>query len=399
MGYNSASLVTEEVAPPISNPLTAVAHTLDTTYTYDDAGRVTQKTEADPAGHDTSRTWRYGYDSAGHLTSTTTPDNAATTQHWNTAGDLTTVTQPNGLTVQYTYDDFRHLIETDALGSGVDPADPSATRMALEARTYDPAGELASVIDANGRETDYTYFSDGLTSSQSRVRRATTTDGSTGDILSQTTLEKYEYDSGGDLIRVTDAGGLVHDYDYDDAGNRNRESVDASGGGVIGRGQAAFGFIPQGVERSTIYTYTADNSVATRKDSNGYTLATGRTSEIPYLFQNNGSQLDGENSRYADGDATFTYKFTVPSDTSDANLNIEVDNQYAIWFSSDDQNWTQVAQETRDIRDGSNRQQHILNLDSYLPTLATSSSTLAPSTTQRPNAVYVKIGDSQPATG
>jgi YD repeat-containing protein len=240
--------------------------------------------------------------------------------------------------------------------------DPAATRLVLESRSYDPAGQLASVIDAMGRETAYTYLDDGSPDTKRLVRRD-----ATGAVTSSTLLAQYEYDYGGKLIRETDAAGVVHDYDYDDMGNRYRETLD-----------------PAGLARTTSLTFNANGSVASRTDDNGVTFLTGRTAEKPYLFADNGSQLDGTGDRYADKTATFTYKFSLPADAVTGALSLEIDNQYLIQLSSDNTNWTEVDRETRAIQNGSNRATRTFPLDSYLSTSKT---------------VYLRIGDSQPADG
>jgi RHS repeat-associated protein len=362
MTYNTVSAVASETAPRITNTLTGVTHQAVSSYTYDAMGRVTQKTISDATGGDTARTWIYTYDPAGRLRTTTNPDGGVTSQEWNTAGDVAKLTQPNGLVLEYSYDDFRHVTEIAATGTGVDPMDPNATRLVLESRSYDPAGQLASKVDAMGRETAYTYHNDGLLETERRVRRD-----AQGAVTSSTLLKQYEYDYGGSLIRVTSAGGVVHDFDYDDAGGRNRESLDAGG-----------------VARTTIRTFATDGQVATERQSNGFTFVTNRTSEAPYLFADAGSKIDGAGSRYADGTATFTYRFVFPADAVSGTFNLEINNQYLVQFSSDNQNWANVVSETRDIRDGSNRKQWLINLDSRL---------------QSSKTLYVRIGDSQPATG
>ncbi|ROO61847.1 RHS repeat-associated protein [Micromonospora sp. Llam0] len=360
--YNAASLVSSETEPGVTNPVTGVTHTAVTTYGYDPAGRVTTRTVADTSGGDVVRTWSNVYDGAGRLIETVAPDGATTVQHWNTAGDLIRLVRPNGLVLEHQYDDGRRLIETAATGEGIDPMDPAATRLVLESRAYDPAGQLASVVDAMGRETTFTYHNDGLRETEQRVRRD-----ADGEITSSVLLARYEYDHGSNLIRVTRAGGMVYDYDYDDAGLRNRETVDAAG-----------------LARSTIYTFGSDGQVTSRKQTNGFTFVSGRSSETPHLLTPGGSQIDGAGGRYADGTATFTYRFQLPPETVTATLNLEIDNQYLVEISPDNQTWREVLRENRDIRDGSNRKQWFINLNS----------TLAESKT-----VYVRVGDSQPANG
>ncbi|MCP2327020.1 RHS repeat-associated protein [Hamadaea flava] len=359
--YDGASRVRVETGPAVTNPITGITHTAETTYTYS-RGLLAEKQTVDITGGDPARTWSYTYDTAGRLLSTTTPDNVTTSQAWNTAGDLAWQTQPSGLKLEYAYDDARRLIETTAVGAGVDPTSSQATRLVIESRAYDPAGQLASKVDANGRETTYTYFDDGLLATENRVTRDPQ-----GNITSTVVLRENEYDHGTNLIRVTEAGGIVRDIDYDDAGNVVQETLDHAG-----------------IARSTVLRYNGASKVITERQTSGATFVTGRTAETPYLSNNNGSQLDGAGSRYADGAATMTYKFTFPQEAANGTITLEVDNQYLLEYSTDNQTWTTWRSETRDIRDGSNRDTFALPLASLLASQKT---------------IYVRIGDSQPANG
>jgi len=362
LGYNAASLLTTQNAPSTVNPITGVTHSAVTTNTYDANGRIIQRSVADTTGGDATRTTVLGYDPAGRLRSTTTPDNAVTTQEWTTAGDLAAVVKPNGLRLEYRYDDFRHLVETTAVGPGVDPDNPTATRLVLESRAYDPAGQLASVTDAMGRETGYTYHNDGLLETTKRVRR-----NAAGDITSTTLLAQYEYDYGGNLIRETGPNGVLRDFDYDESGNPVRETLD-----------------PAGLARTTVRTFNMDGAVLSTRERHGFSLVTGRTAEAAYLFANSGSQLDGGGARYADGTNSWTYRFVFPPNATAAQLNLEVSNQYKLQLSRDNVGWGDVLNETRDIRDGSNRVHWTIGIDAWVALSKT---------------IYVRLSDSQPATG
>jgi YD repeat-containing protein len=67
---------------------------------------------ADTTGGDTTRTTVWGYDPAGRLLSTTAPDGIVTSQTWNTSDDVTTSTDPGGLTRTYRYNDHHQLLTT-----------------------------------------------------------------------------------------------------------------------------------------------------------------------------------------------------------------------------------------------------------------------------------------------
>lgn len=261
--YNPASLVTSQTGPDVTNAVTGAVHSAVTSYTYDARGLVTNADVADSTGGDPTRTWRYTYDPAGRRRTTTAPDNGVTTVEWNTAGDAARLTKPNGLVLEYRYDDRRHLIETTAVGAGVDPADPAAERLVLESRGYDPAGQLAFVVDATGRETAFTYHTDGLLETERRVRR-----NPDGEIISTVLLGRYEYDHGGNLIRETGPGGIVRDFDYDDAGLRNRETFDAATTGAFSAGfQGGFTDVVTGLVNAHARWYDAGQATFTSRDS------------------------------------------------------------------------------------------------------------------------------------
>ena len=67
------------------------------TYTYDNAGNITQETFADGSHDD------YTYDSYGELL-TATDSSGATSFTYDALGDLTSVSYPNGQSLNYSYD-------------------------------------------------------------------------------------------------------------------------------------------------------------------------------------------------------------------------------------------------------------------------------------------------------
>jgi RHS repeat-associated protein len=222
--FNNVSLPNTVTAAAVTNPITGVSHTAVTTYTYDDGARLTKQVVSDSTGADVARTTQWGYDPAGRLTSITTPDNAVTTQTWDAEGNVASVTRASGLVLTYQYNDRHQLLETDATGANVDPMDPSATLLVLDSRTYDPAGRPASLVDAMGRETDYTYFGDNLPATEVRVQRD-----ANGNVTASTTLSSYAFDAAGYQSSETLAGGATTTYTRDPAGYLTGETLDPSG--------------------------------------------------------------------------------------------------------------------------------------------------------------------------
>jgi RHS repeat-associated protein len=279
MTYNGLGLPLTVTEPAITNPVSGVAHRQVTTFTYNSRGRPLTMALSDAVGGDPARTTTLAYDPAGRLISTTAPDTTVITQEWDTSGDVWRATKPGGLVLEYVYDDAHRLLTTTATGSGVDPMNPSATSLALETRSYDPAGRLAEVVDAMGNHTEYDYFGDNL------VQELTATDrpGGKPDLA----LEQYVYDAAGQPTTVTRAGGRVTAFTYDPARNVQSQAVD-----------------PAGVNRVTSHSYNADSSIH-------HSTATGagspgRTERIDYTYDAAGRQLTTTTTNTGGSPASIT---------------------------------------------------------------------------------------------
>jgi hypothetical protein len=112
--------------------------------------------------------------------------------------------------------------------------------------------------------------------------------------------------------------------------------------------------------------------------------------EVPWLFEPGGSQLDGEvdggHARFADNANHFTYRFALPADTTGGQLALELGNEYLVKVSTDNENWTTVAEESDQIHDLANR--GVLDFDL---------NGLRGGTTER--TLYVRFEDSFPSDG
>ncbi|HEX5496435.1 MAG TPA: DNRLRE domain-containing protein [Mycobacteriales bacterium] len=158
--YTSLSQVDTVTAAPVTDPVTGVTHSLVTNYGYDADGNMIWTVLSDATGGDASRTTTYGFDDSDHLISIGYPDGGAESRIYDASGNLASQTDVDGVLTSYSYNDNHQLTETTVHGAGADPQDPDATSLMVESRAYDPAGRLASVTDAMGRQTDYTYFDD-----------------------------------------------------------------------------------------------------------------------------------------------------------------------------------------------------------------------------------------------
>ncbi|MGA1823831.1 MAG: RHS repeat-associated core domain-containing protein [bacterium] len=155
-------------------------------------------------------------DKYGRLTAKTDAlGNVTTYERDIESGNITTIHNPNGATIQKEYDDKGNLISlTDALGNtntysfeSTYNKIKSITDPLGRVRTfdYDAKGNLISITDPLGNTTTMAYYGNGLLYTITNANGATTT---------------YEYDTYGNMIKRTDALGNISTYTYDAAGNR-----------------------------------------------------------------------------------------------------------------------------------------------------------------------------------
>jgi len=115
---------------------------------------------------------------------------------------------------------------------------------------------------------------------------------------------------------------------------------------------------------------------------------TGTVNENPWLFDPDGSQSNGVQNRFADGNAHFTYRFPLPADTRSAQLTLTIDAEFLVQVSADNAHWTTVLQETQPVTDGSNKADRTIDLTPWLGTA-----------TNGAKPVYVKVSDNFPNDG
>ena len=115
---------------------------------------------------------------------------------------------------------------------------------------------------------------------------------------------------------------------------------------------------------------------------------TGTVDENPWLFDADGSQSNGVQNRFADGNAHFTYRFPFPADTTSAHVTLTIDAEFLVQASSDNEHWTTVLQETQPVTDGSNKATRSIDLTPFLGAGADGS-----------KPVYLKVSDAFPNDG
>jgi len=131
------------------------------------------------------------------------------------------------------------------------------------------------------------------------------------------------------------------------------------------------------------FTTQADVLVAHKID-----FDTGTADETPWLFDPDGSQSNGVQNRFADGNAHFTYRFPFPADTTSAQVTLTIDAEFLVQVSVDNVHWTTVLQENQPITDGSNKADRSIDLTPYLGAATNGS-----------KPVYLKVSDSFPNDG
>ena len=125
---------------------------------------------------------------------------------------------------------------------------------------------------------------------------------------------------------------------------------------------------------------TAKGSASVHVLGDTIEFAPNTSAEEPWMFEDGGSQFDGR-GRFTDNGRYFIYRFDLPSDVTGGKLSLDIGNQFLVKASGDGQNWTTVLEETREIRDLSNRAWRELDLN----TLRGQSRTL-----------YLRVADSHP---
>jgi RHS repeat-associated protein len=189
----------------------------ETTFAYDPVGLPTQKNLPNGISVD------YGYDELNRLTSVVQHDDTHVLASYEytlgPASNRLSVTDENGSSIHWTYDDAYRLI-------GETFRDPNGTLLSRASYTYDPVGNrLGETV--NGVTTDYTY--NELDQLVSRGSTQYAYDGR-GNLIRVTTggdVTQYTWDAAGRLTGVTMPGGPDVTYTYDADGRRVRQTVGA----------------------------------------------------------------------------------------------------------------------------------------------------------------------------
>lgn len=202
-----------------------------TTRTFDSANRVTSVT--DPL----NRTTSYTYDSEGNLLTVTDPAGNVTKYTYDVYNNLLTVTDPLGYVTTRTYDSNNNVLTlTDPQGNTTKwtygpnslPLTKTLPRGGVYSYAY-TAGRLTQLTDPNGVTTTFGYDADGrlLYMQDALYNRTTYTYDAVGNLLTVTNplnqTTAYACDYRNRVTSIADPTGAVTSFTYD--GNSNRTAV------------------------------------------------------------------------------------------------------------------------------------------------------------------------------
>jgi RHS repeat-associated protein len=165
-----------------------------TTFTYDTAGNLTQVT--DPLNHTTTTT----YDSRNRKKTVTDALNQITTFYYDWASNVIRVDRPDGTMETKSYDELNRVL--------TDTVPQTATVNLTTWFTYNPSGTIASVKDPKLQVTTFTYDA-----SDQKIKM-------TYPVTSQS--QSWTYDAAHNLASRTTVGGKTQSFGYD---GRNRKQT------------------------------------------------------------------------------------------------------------------------------------------------------------------------------
>ena len=234
----------------------------------------------------------YEHDSAGNISKVTYPDGLSESYVYNADNQIVSKTDRNGHTVFYTYDGNNNLTGvTDAKGNEVSYTYDAARNMTgytdalgqTVSYTYDSKGNCTSMTDEKGNTTTYVYDAQGRMTSATDAMGATTS---------------YEYTEAGKLVKITDAQGNVQTYTVD--GNGFNTSQSDWMGNITTYAydtQNNLTAVTDPLGNTTSYTYDAAGNLTVTTDANGNTTS--------YTYDGEGRVISMTNA--AGGTTTYNY--------------------------------------------------------------------------------------------
>lgn len=228
-----------------NRPLTTEdENNVQTTFVYDNLGRVTSSTVA--SGTALAATTSYTYDDNGNVLTTTLPNGVVMTYTYDNARRLSTITDDIGNSITYTYDDAGNITKEDYKDTG------STLRFTIS-KIYDELSRVLKSIDANSDERVHAYDVNG--------NRISTTDGNNNTI-------DFAFDGLNRLFESTDPLSSITQYSFNDRGETL--SVTNARSNETSYSYNAFGDVTQEVspDRGTInYTHDKAGNVTQMTDA------------------------------------------------------------------------------------------------------------------------------------
>ncbi len=187
----------------------------ETVYTYDNIGNLVSMRDA------LGNVYRLGYDALGNMSSFENPKGGTirysydtkkrlvatsigTRYTYNEAGNLASIIDAQGNITQYTYDDQGMLLEIRS---------PTGF---VETRTYDDRSRLTRISDTSGAKTDYCYNDRDLLIAMDNTAYTHDDNGNLERIRDGNGYETaFVYDLRNNLVQVTDPEGGITRYEYD----------------------------------------------------------------------------------------------------------------------------------------------------------------------------------------
>jgi RHS repeat-associated protein len=240
------------------------------TYAYDLAGRQTSETDCTVTSTGTcstaQRTITTSYDGDNHVLQTTSGAGRLTINGYDTAGQLSTVTQRT------------------------DPTNP-ATAITVQLG-YDAEGHQTRMVDGNGNATTYTFTPWG--EPESTIEPSTPSNPSAADRTWTTS-----YNADGQSVQDTIPGSVSRTRTFDNDGRLTDETGTGAATTTVAH---HFGYDADG--RLTLQTSPAGNTTYTYNDRGLITGSTAPGSTAAYVYN-----ADGQITSRTDptGTATFTY--------------------------------------------------------------------------------------------
>jgi RHS repeat-associated protein len=250
-----------------------------TSLVYDARLRLLSRTVVLASGN---RVTSYGYDAAGNLTSLTLPDGSGLTYSYDAAHRLTGIRDLFGQSTAYTL---------DALGdsTATSIANASGTVTSQHSESFDALGRMLTDTGASGQTSSYTY--DAMGNRLTATDQLSNTTGQAFDALNrlyQVTdpahgITATVYDAHDRPLSVTAPAGVATTYVYDGFGDVIQESSPNTG-------TAAYSYDSDGnlaqriasTGATTQYTYDALNRIGTK------TFPADSAENVTYTYDQNG---------------------------------------------------------------------------------------------------------------